>query len=383
MTTPARRGPELPALTAVRFFAAIVVVAHHYAPPPGLPSAWPVRSWLQHGFVGVSLFFVLSGFVLRYTYAPRSVADTASRKRFWWARLARIYPMHLVGLALCAPMIIAARLAKDGLQLGLVKTAIALTVNLTMLGAWLQLAANGWNDPSWSLSAEAFFYACFPFVLARIGGLSRRGLLGVDLAVYAVGMTLPFVFALRAALAPGDLAPAAGVAGLSANLPLFHLHEFVLGMLLCLLRPQLDVAWWSARGRSIAAASVVVVAVILAFPLRHALLPLAEGLLAPLFALAILGYSFIPTAEVGWFGSKTMRLLGGASFSVYILQQPVFLVLLPACARLGLASPLLAFGLVTTALVVLSCFAFQYIEEPMRRRILGARAVTPLKVSAP
>ena len=196
MTEPAPRAPELPALTSIRFFAAIAVVAHHYAPSPTGPGAWVADSWIKHGFVGVSLFFVLSGFILTYTYAPIGVVGSVARKRFGWARVARIYPMHVLGLSLCAPVVIAHRIAKDGVPTGIVTSLIAASVNLSMLGAWLQFAASAWNFPSWSLSAEAFFYACFPLVLGRIAGLDRRRLVLVGLAVFGLGMALPVAFAL-------------------------------------------------------------------------------------------------------------------------------------------------------------------------------------------
>lgn len=54
-----------------------------------------------------------------------------------------------------------------------------------------------------------------------------------------------------------------------------------------------------------------------------------------------------------------------------ILQQPVFLVIAPLCARLGIDSALIRLRVGTLVLVLLSCLTFQYFEEPMRRRILA------------
>ena len=143
--------------------------------------------------------------------------------------------------------------------------------------------------------------------------------------------------ALPIAFASGPVEPATTIAGVTPLLPLFHLHELVLGMLLCQLCRQLDAAWWSAHGRKIAGITLLVVGGSSPFRFARARLPLEDGLLAPLFALAILGCSFIPASEAGWPGSPTMRLLGGASFSVYILQEPLFLLAVAGCARFGLA----------------------------------------------
>ena len=78
-------------LTSLRFFAAMWVVAFHYW--PNLSSVMPPL--VAKGYLGVELFFVLSGFILCHVYLD-SVADGGFRYgSFLWARLARIYPLHL------------------------------------------------------------------------------------------------------------------------------------------------------------------------------------------------------------------------------------------------------------------------------------------------
>lgn len=92
--TPAR----LPALTGLRFFAAFGVLIFHY----GNPQRWylPLRVATGRGEMGVVLFFLLSGFVLGYTYFPAARAGTFQRRGFWVARLARIYPVYLAAFLL-------------------------------------------------------------------------------------------------------------------------------------------------------------------------------------------------------------------------------------------------------------------------------------------
>ena len=80
--------PRVPALTSLRFFAALhVFVFHMYAMQIANTSGW-ARQISSIGYVGVSFFFVLSGFILVYTYADRPI----SAREFWRARFARIYP---------------------------------------------------------------------------------------------------------------------------------------------------------------------------------------------------------------------------------------------------------------------------------------------------
>jgi hypothetical protein len=98
------RKPIRP-LTGLRFFAAPHVVWFHYA--PGLPH-WP-GNIVRNGYMAVALFFVLSGFVLAYTYEGRTVEP----RRFWLARFARIYPGYLTAFCLIAPAV-ALRLSRAG-----------------------------------------------------------------------------------------------------------------------------------------------------------------------------------------------------------------------------------------------------------------------------
>ena len=54
--------------------------------------------FFKEGFVGVSFFFVLSGFIIAYNYQEKLLEKTATKRTFWVARLARIYPLHLLTL---------------------------------------------------------------------------------------------------------------------------------------------------------------------------------------------------------------------------------------------------------------------------------------------
>src|SRR5262245_61182927 len=85
------RLPRIDALTSIRFFAALWVVLFHYRDVVTWPS--PVLAVAQHGSLGVSLFFVLSGFILTYTYQAAFRPGTVLRgyPGFLWARFSRIY----------------------------------------------------------------------------------------------------------------------------------------------------------------------------------------------------------------------------------------------------------------------------------------------------
>ena len=96
-----------PALDIVRGFAAVTVVMYHvieYTKWSGFGMTWPFV-WFRYGWMGVDIFFVLSGFVITLA-ALRGYAGTANkatfRKQFAIARLARIVPLHYLTCAVYA-----------------------------------------------------------------------------------------------------------------------------------------------------------------------------------------------------------------------------------------------------------------------------------------
>jgi peptidoglycan/LPS O-acetylase OafA/YrhL len=149
---------DIKPLTSLRFFAAAWVVLYHYWPnlavsfTPGLVAT---------GHLGVELFFILSGFILCHVYLPQFEAGEFRYGDFLWARLARVYPMHIVtligvGLMGGAAVLLGMQIDRNVLSLA------ALPANLLMVQAWGFAPVAGWNHPSWSISAEWFAYLCFP-----------------------------------------------------------------------------------------------------------------------------------------------------------------------------------------------------------------------------
>ncbi|WP_244561918.1 acyltransferase family protein [Mesorhizobium australicum] len=144
--------PHLYPLTSLRFFAAAVIVAGHI-----LPTIVGTPGDSRYG-LGVSFFFVLSGFILTYQYRDFS---RHSVKAFYVARFARLWPIHLVTFLLVA-IILQPQLLLSPMH------AMTAMLNLLLLHAWLPISGLvfSWNAPSWSISDELWFYLLFPF-LAR------------------------------------------------------------------------------------------------------------------------------------------------------------------------------------------------------------------------
>src|ERR1035438_4240120 len=131
---------EIKALTGLRAFASWWVVSYHLRGPitdSFLTPGSRIAKALDGGNYGVDLFFVLSGFVLAYSYYDAfPVFTLAKYLRFLWQRLTRIYPVHIFALAVLAGL-----LAANGF-LGHRKTITgdfsgkALLLQIFLLQAW-------------------------------------------------------------------------------------------------------------------------------------------------------------------------------------------------------------------------------------------------------
>ncbi|WP_203852413.1 acyltransferase family protein, partial [Dactylosporangium siamense] len=212
------RNSRLPSLTGLRWAAALVVFGQHLLEQyynPQLVAAKPVRSvvWaaLTHGGgLGVSFFFVLSGFVLAWSARPGERAGT-----FWWRRFSKVYPATLVTTVVAAFLIGGAG-------------PLQLATHLTLTQSWVPRrdVYTALNLVSWSLSCEAFFYLCFPLLLAGMRRLGPSGLWAIAV------MMVECVAAVGANLVPASHSTAAYVGYV---LPPVRMAEFTLGIAVALL----------------------------------------------------------------------------------------------------------------------------------------------------
>lgn len=173
-TTP----EDLRPLTSLRFVAAMWVA---------LFSFWPhLDTTLQpllvaKGYLGVELFFVLSGFIISHVYLERFGQRQFSYRDFIRARFARIYPLHLATLLAVMALGLAASAAGIAMTHNIMDWQ-SLLPNLLMIHAWGFTNAAAWNHPSWSISAEWFAYLTFPAYAFAAWKLRDRPLLAIVLA---------------------------------------------------------------------------------------------------------------------------------------------------------------------------------------------------------
>jgi peptidoglycan/LPS O-acetylase OafA/YrhL len=380
MDLPDQR-PRLPALTSLRFFAAFHVVMFHLYTMHILEGRGLYRKLASIGYVGVSLFFVLSGFILVYTYAGRDW----TWGEFWRARFARVYPAYLFSLLLTAPGFFYVCLKLKDMDIpyfAWFKTHLVLSSTLVplLLQSWVPGAALAWNGPAWSLSVEAFFYLVFPFLVVRLMRSNKTTLAWILCGCWLISLALSAGYWL---LKPDGVAQTNDqflnlmwLNTLKFN-PLSRLPEFVMGACcgFLFLRSAVERKWATPLlvGGLVLFVAVAVASPSIPYPILH------NSSLSPAFAAIIFGLALRPE-WTSFLGARPLVLLGDASYTLYLLHSFILSVYFSPFGQLRHIS----FWGITIGLslpLVISLLVYRWIEEPARRKLRPKKA-TPVQVMA-
>ncbi len=344
---------QVPALTSLRFLAALWVFIFHLRIWHGPIAFGPLDKIIHAGPVGMAFFFVLSGFIL--ALAAEGTDPLADFRGYAVRRFARIYPVYLF-------IIVAGWLlngfAGDLGEKPLRSAAAHAVADVTLTNAWFpQLFSGGHGrDGTWSLSAEVFFYALFPLILHHARGLSERALtLGIR---WALGLL--FFFSILGKYIQPD-----SVAGFIVfySIPIFRLPEFVAGVFAGVLAMRAATTPPSSRQLGWGFLAIVAYFAIFAKSLPF----VAHGLFAIPFLLLAFTY-FARTSEgpvVRAFAHPALVFLGEASFALYLVQLVTIPWFKEHAAGLGLGMcPALAVCFAVT--LVIACLVHLLVERPMR-----------------
>jgi len=185
-SAPERAGANaLPQLTGVRALAATMVYLHHYPPP--LSVACPsLFSFFREMHSGVTLFFVLSGFLIYYRHSSAESLHRIPLIRYCFHRFARIYPIFfLVVIGNAAWSLIYFHLRHE--QFSTQQVAALFLLQLTFIKGFSNQFKFIGVGQGWTLTVEAVFYVLFPLLLVLV---RRRGFLATLAMTYALGMLL-------------------------------------------------------------------------------------------------------------------------------------------------------------------------------------------------
>lgn len=375
------RTGEIKALSGLRIVAALWVVLFHFRPlleqaAPGFRSA--LAPILNSGAQGVDLFFILSGFVLTWSYLDKMGPrwSTGASLRFLWLRLARVWPIYLVTMHLAALWIIftlyVGHIPSEAVH---ELTAGNYLSQFFLVQLWSEPFFDGtsWNGPAWSISAEWLAYLLFcPLILVifRIGHATRaRGML-----LLAVAASLPPTMLLLATgffYSPWSWLPRI-------------IMQFTAGALACVAVRKLQT---THRSRNVAGwVSLLLGGGIIGLlywldahpsPRIYDSVGLVDLLFVPLVVSLSIGAGSLP----GFLSLRPLVYLGHISFSLYMVHEIVHtawnwavlqfeIVLVPS-----LWAKAVVVGLILGALLA-SAALYHFVEEPARlwmRRMVDVR----------
>lgn len=342
-------GHEISALTGIRAVVAYWVVCYHLLPVEQAPA--PIFTLVSRGATGVDIFFILSGFILTYTYQGRDFAD----RTFWLLRAARIYPVYLVGMVLFTPFIVMNLAEKHA---SLIDVSIRMLVygitTLVLVQAWIPRLALAWNGPGWSLSAEAFFYALFPYLLRLLKSKTlffTAGVAAIAYLCYLLPITVNIIL-------PERISDDQQWILFKTFNPIVRLPEFIIGI--CLGRLTL-----SGYGRIIAKLTFPILFV---FILTSSIINnsfIFHIVSIPIICLLIISLFYGNNKTCRAFASWPMVMLGHASYAVYILHIPIAYWY----NWLNVGDPKAIFSIpdLVIYLIILTCLAllsYRFIERP-------------------
>ncbi|MDY0828095.1 acyltransferase [Microbacterium sp. BG28] len=322
---------SLGSLTGLRWVAATAVFVYHLRNMQYFdgPAQTLLSVFSGAGSTAVSLFFILSGFVLAYSYRPTGIG------RYYLRRFARVYPLHLVGVALavCVGATVFPAIRTTDPR--------SFVANLLLVNSWWSPWWQTGNPVSWSLACEVFFYLCAPFLIRVI---AARGVT-VTRTILALSLAATWVAPVVALAAPG-ISP--------YSFPPVRLVEFIAGIAAaCLVRGH----GWRLRGLILPLSATLggyIAASFLGETPFGAASATSLGFVLLVVALA--------TADLdgrgSWLSSSLLQKLGAASFAFYLVHllvlQCVLGFLTPERTDAGaLGAAVLAFAAASALAVVL------------------------------
>ena len=351
---------EIKSLTSLRGVAALAVVTQHFSATAQLHSSGWIPSIVPHGYMAVDFFFVLSGFIMSYTYINsfQSLGIKAFPP-FFLKRVARIFPL---GLAVLLTVLLLGGFAaiwgrsdlfinQNAIKVGLVSSIIVNVLHLQGFSYRYNL-----NDPSWSISVEMAAYLIFPILIWIVFKGPRL-------------ISILFFFAGTLTLASVAIAhPRLGLATRSVPFDLVRCFtEFSYGMLVYRIFQMqgpariigADAGTWGITALSVA------------------MLVLRLDLLAALsFPLVVLAWAWNTGSPSRVMSSRLPYFFGTISFSIYLVhhlfRRPELELLkyffpdpIPPASALAFAFAFAG----SISVIPVAALAYYFVEKPGRTAI--------------
>ena len=329
------------------------MVFYHYNKTIFLFEPYVLNRLVKFGNESVNFFFFLSGFIMVIAHNKFINDDTAlNKKKYWITRFERIYPVYFLALMLIAFYYFV--IDKSVFTM----FSIRLLLESTLLQGWVDKTSL--NYPGWSLSVELLFYLSFPFIFSYLKKKKLYVLFLISIALYLITQFLFYFLRNNVYIADNSVR-------LISIFPLFHLSTFIFGITLGLF----FINKYSLFIKNIhyvkmftyLLATIILIAIYFLniFPHYHYV-----GLLTPVYFCFLLGFS-LESKFTKLLSNKFFIFLGNISYSIYILQIPVWLYFKFIVYKFGIIESNFYFYLIT--LFLFSSAIYYLYELPMKKWI--------------
>lgn len=362
MSKPQTTSKYFDSLTGIRAVAAYMVFFHHFNP---LPKSNILHYFVNELHIGVTVFFVLSGFLIAYRYMD---IDDFSFKNYMVNRIARIYPIYFI-LTTITFIVQAIQYEFKFTQL------LVYGLNISMLkGFFDQFKFTGVGQ-GWTLTVEETFYLLAPlfFILLR---RNKNYLLFIPLFFISMGIGLVLIFSKF------------NLFGFFSSFEFMFTYtffgrclEFFIGIALALFyKKQVfkKFGYFTYLGILIILLSVLLLTVVRGnfdFGIRHPLGTLINNLILPLFGIFTLFYGLLKedTFISRILSNKVFVLLGKSSYIFYLIHMGIFADLLQTFLPYSNMYNFLGNFVIIN---IVSIIIYKYVEDPLNiyiRKYYGNR----------
>ncbi|EJF29911.1 acyltransferase [Enterobacter sp. Ag1] len=345
-------------LTSLRMLAALGVFVSHLGilSLSSIPQFHEVSRYFFNGYVGVTFFYILSGFIINYSFNKNIASGEFSKKDFIVHRLARLFPVHLVSL-LCVLFLFGYTANFEAVN------KEALVYNSLLLHAFIPDVKYyfSFNPVSWSISCEMFFYACFCLLVK----VKTRYLVFVLFAILAISIysminplfnvTPHWLFYIN---------------------PFFRIGDFIIGVIICRVfidnpvKPKVSVC----SAMEVLSLASLALTIYLATNHISNMNVKYDLLYIPCMAFIVIAFSFNNGFISKLLSGRYFILLGEASFSFYMFHWMVISKLIEIInPEKDDAISVITYIFACLALsIAISIVSFKFIEMPANRLIRAA-----------
>ena len=350
-----RKLALIDSLTSLRFFAALGVFLHHLGVlnNSSVPAFKVIGGYFFNGYTGVTFFYILSGFIINYSFCKHRLSGKFDYKDFLAFRISRLFPVHILSLAL----FILAFSSFGDFNWNKIPSLIS---NLFLIQSFIPFQDYyfAYNPVSWSISCELFFYFAFCFLVRfKTSRLLFILFIVISLNLFLinyppVSISSHWLFYIN---------------------PFFRMSDFIIGVVFC--RAYLSSGYTpSKRVSSILEVLAILSFFITVFIATNFIKDMNikfDILFIPCMLMLVVVFAFNNGVISGWLSNKYLILLGESSFSFYmihfIIVNKLYEIMSPSPNNFAELA-----GYISTALlcsVVSSVVIFKLFEMPINRFI--------------